>query len=190
MSRAPEPSVSELLVKWREGDEVALNALMPRVYAELHRLAHLYLRKQHRGHILQSTALVNEFYLKLLDMNISWQNRAHFFGVAAIVMRAILVDYARAQRAAKRGGGALQVSLSKVQIYQNEDAIDLLDLHEALTSLAVLDPRQSRIVELRYFAGLSIEETAEVLDISPATVKREWTMARTWLHKRMFKGAG
>jgi RNA polymerase sigma factor (TIGR02999 family) len=110
--------------------------------------------------------------------------------VAAVAMRGILVDHARAQRAAKRGGGALQVSLSEVEIRQDEDAIDLLDLHDALTSLAELDPRQSRIVELRYFAGLSIEETAEILEISPATVKREWAMARTWLHKRLFKGAG
>ncbi len=177
--------VTELLLRWGGGDRKALDELLPLVYDELRRLARRYLRRERPGHTLQPTALVNEAYLKLIDQReISWQNRAHFFGVAARLMREILVDHARSHMAAKRGGGEQRMTLdegvaSPAAIKPN---IDLLRLDDALQVLAKLDPQQCRIVELRYFGGLTIEETAEVLVLSPATIKREWQLARAWLY--------
>ncbi len=185
-------SVTQLLVKWGNGDEKALDKLMPLVYSELRRLAGNYLRQERLGHTLQPTALVNEAYLKLIDQrNAKWQNRAQFYGVAAQLMRRILVDHARQHQAAKRGGSD-QERLSITSAGQlgakqlaTEPAIDLLALHEALEELAIIDPQQSRIVELKFFGGLSIEETAEVVGIGHATVERDWKMARAWLRRKL-----
>ena len=178
--------VTELLVDWRKGDQEALNKLMPLVYDELHRLASRYLRHERPGHTLQTTALVNEAYLKLVDQkNANLQNRVQFFAVAAQVMRHILVDYARSRRAFKRGGDYCRLSLDESVISAQETDPDLLTLNEALNSLAVLDPRQSRVVELRVFGGLTVEETSEALGISSRTVKREWSMAKAWLHRQI-----
>ena len=184
-----EASVTELLTRLRQGDSDALSVLVPLVYGELRRIARAYLRRQPAGHTLQSGGLVNELYLKLVDIEIDWQNRAHFFGVAAKVMRGILVDHARGRHASKRGGGALRVSLNENILKQEERDVDLIELDDALKELAILDPRQGEIVELRFFGGLSIEETAEAIGISPATVKREWAMARTWIFRRMHEGS-
>ena len=189
--RSPE-SVTQLLVDWSAGDEKALDKLMPLVYSELRRLASNYLRRERPGHTLQPTALVNEAYLKLIDQRkAKWQNRAQFFGVAAQLMRRILVDHERQHQAAKRGG-ADQQRLSITNAAQlgakqlvSEPAIDLLALHEALNELAAIDPQQSRIVELKFFGGLSIEETTEVLGIGHATVERDWKMARAWLRRKL-----
>jgi RNA polymerase sigma factor (TIGR02999 family) len=184
-------NVTQLLVKWGEGDQKALDKLMPLVYSELRRLAANYLRRERQNHTLQATALVNEAYLKLIDQrNAHWQNRAHFYGVAAQLMRRILVDHARQHKAAKRGGSAQQ-RLSITSAGQlggdlaAEPVLDLLALHEALQELAVIDPQQERIVELKFFGGLSIEETAEVMGIGHATVERDWKMARAWLRRRL-----
>src|SRR6184192_3496391 len=185
-------SVTQLLVKWGSGDEKALDKLMPLVYSELRRVAGNYLRRERQGHTLQPTALVNEAYLKLIDQkSVKWQNRAQFYGVAAQLMRRILVDHARQHQAAKRGGSDQQ-RLSITSAHQigakqlaTEPAIDLLALHEALEELAIIDPQQSRIVELKFFGGLSIEETAEVLGIGHATVERDWKMARAWLRRKL-----
>lgn len=180
-----EPSshdVTQLLVAWSDGDEAALEKLTPLVEAELHRLARRYMRNERAGHTLQTTALVNEAYLKLIDWkNVRWQNRAHFFGIASQAMRRILVDHARAHAAGKRGSGDQKVSIEDVQLAALAPDIDILALDEVLTRLASLDPQQSRVVELRFFGGLTMEETAEVLQISPATVGREWTPAKAWL---------
>jgi RNA polymerase sigma factor (TIGR02999 family) len=179
--------VTQLLLDWSKGDQAALEQLIPLVQAELHQLARNYLRRERRGHTLQTAALVNEAYLRLVEQHVSWQNRAHFFGVAAQLMRRTLVEYARNKKRAKRGGGQQRVSLTAVaETTPSEDA-DLLALDDALSSLAELDPRQSRIVELRYFGGLTIAETAEVLDISEATVEREWRLARAWLLRELSK---
>ena len=188
----PSENVTQLLVKWSEGDQNALEKLMPLVYSELRRLARNYLRKERPGHTLQPTALVNEAYLKLIDQKSArWQNRAQFYGVAAQLMRRILVDHARQHQAVKRGG-ADQTRLSITSAGQlggkqlaTEQAIDLLALHEALEELTTLDPQQGRIVELKFFGGLSIEETAEVLGIGHATVERDWKMARAWLRRKL-----
>lgn len=179
-------SVTQLLVRGSHGDKAALDELFPLVYAELRELAGRYLRREGAGHTLQPTALVHEAYLRLVDQrSVDWRNRAQFFGVAAEMMRRILVNHAQARHAAKRGGRAPRLSLDEaVSVFEERD-VDLVALDEALTDLAALDPRQSRIVELRFFGGLSIEETAEVLEISPATVKREWTAARAWLYREM-----
>lgn len=172
-------NVTQLLVKWGNGDQAALDQLVPLVYRELHRLAISYLRRRRPDHTLQPTALVHEVYLRLVDeKSIRWQNRAHFFGMAAQMMRNILIDYARNRQAAKRGGRATRLSLSVVDRLAQEREFDLVALDDALNSLAKIDPAQSRIVELRFFGGLSIEETAEVVGVSPATVKREWRMAK------------
>ncbi len=176
---------SELLEQWTHGDAKALDALFPLVYDELRRLARSYLRSERSGHTLQSTALVNEAYLRLVNQHASWQNRAHFFGIAAQMMRRILVDYARRHNAARRGEGACKVTLDEQIAGAQERDIDVMAVDEALTRLAELDAQQSRIVELRFFAGLSIEETAEVLKLSPATVKRDWAMAKAWLYREM-----
>jgi len=178
--------VTELLVRWRDGDREALDTLMPLVYAELRRLAQHYLRRERSDHTLQSTALVHEAYLRLAGQNPpQWQNRAHFFGIAANIMRQILVEHARAQNAAKRGGGACKITLDAALDSQQKANVDVISLDGALDRLSELDPQQSRIVELRFFAGLTIEDTAEVIGVSPATVKRDWTSARAWLHREI-----
>ena len=185
-------NVTQLLMKWSEGDQKALDKLMPLVYSELRRLASNYLRRERQNHTLQPTALVNEAYLKLIDQkNAHWQNRAQFYGVSAQLMRRILVDHARQHQAEKRGGSDQQrLSITSAgQLGGNqlatEPAIDLLALHEALEELAVIDPQQGRIVELKFFGGLSIEETAEVMGIGHATVERDWKMARAWLRRKL-----
>jgi RNA polymerase sigma factor (TIGR02999 family) len=179
--------VTDLLVRWREGDRQALDALMPLVYVELRRLAHHYLQRERSDHTLQSTALVHEAFLRLAGQNPpQWQNRAHFFGIAAHVMRQILVEYARAHNAAKRGGpSACKLTLDEALDLPKKVDVDVIALDGALDRLNQLDPQQSRIVELRFFGGLSIEETAEFLGISPKTVKRDWTVAKTWLRSEL-----
>ena len=179
-------SVSQLLINWREGDETALDKLMPVVYKELRRLAHFYMKGERPGHLLQTTALINEAYLKLVDhKGIRWQNRAHFFGVAAQAMRRILVDNARARKYVKRGGGAIHIPLDAAHEIARMRASELIALDDALIDLAAFDPRKSRVVELRYFGGLSIVETAEVLGISTATVTRDWETAKLLLLRAM-----
>ena len=178
--------VTRLLLEWGDGNQQALEALVPLIYKELRNLAHNFLYRERPGHTLQTTALVHEAYLKLIDQNDArWQNRAHFFAIAAQAMRRILIDSARKHAAAKRGGPQEELSLDEVADIALEPDSNLLKLDEALNELAKIDPRQSRIVELRYFGGLTIEETAEVLNVSPATVKREWMMARAWLHQEI-----
>jgi RNA polymerase sigma factor (TIGR02999 family) len=179
---ASRGTITHLLLQWRDGNRSALDNLIPLVYRELHRLARYYLRRQSPGHTLQTSALINEAYLRLIDYkNMPWQNRAHFYGVAAQAMRRILVDYARNRYAAKRGGGAVEVSLDKAAVFAREQAAELIALDDALIDLAAISPRKSQIVELRYFGGLSVEETAEVLGISTATVVREWRSAKRLL---------
>jgi RNA polymerase sigma factor (TIGR02999 family) len=185
----PTPStheVTQLLLDWSDGDQAAFDALMPLVYDELRQMARHYMSRERPGHTLQTTALVNEAYLRLVDQKrVHWQNRAHFFAVAAQAMRRILIDYARKQRYAKRGGGAPKISLEEVAVMSQERAADLVALDEALTILASIDPQQSRVVELRFFGGLTIEETAEVLRLSVDMVKREWATAKAWLSREM-----
>lgn len=183
---APE-EITELLIDWGKGDQAALEKLMPLVYNELRRLAGNYLRREPAGHTLQPTALVNEAYLKLIGQrNAKWQNRAHFFAISAKLMRRILVDHARQRQAAKRGGSEQErLSITSAETLLKQPEIDLLALNEALDELAQMDPQQGRIVELKFFGGLSIEETAEVLNISHATVERDWKMARAWLRRQL-----
>ena len=182
--------ITELLARWRSGDRRALDSLMPVVYDELRRLARHYLRQEGAAHTLQSTALVHEAYVRLAGQRTpDWQGRTHFFGVAARLMRQILVDHARARRADKRGGDALTLSLDERLVGAAHQNLDLIALDQALDALAALSPQQSRIVELRFFGGLSIEDTSEVLGVSPATVKRGWTAARAWLFREM-SGSG
>ncbi len=182
----PEQGVTGLLQAWGSGDAAALDQLVPIVYEELHRQAQRYLQHESPGHTLQTTALVHEAYLRLVDQRQArWQNRAQFFGVAAQLMRRILVDHARRHHAAKRGGSAIQVPFEEGAVAAAESEVDLVALDDALTRLATLDPQQARVVELRYFTGLGIEEAAEALGISPATVKREWAMARAWLRREL-----
>jgi len=188
MSSAPE-GVTQLLVAWNQGDQAALDQLLPAVYEELRRLARNYLRQERPGHTLQPTALVHEAYLRLIDQrNVTWQNRAHFLGMAAQMMRRILINHALAKKAGKRGGLSERITLDKALNFAEQRELDLVALDDALKGLAALDPEQGRIVELRFFGGLSIEETAEVLGISPATVKREWGTAKMWLHRELGKG--
>lgn len=185
MNPAP-PQVTELLVRWRAGDSAALEELMPLVYDELHRLAHRYMRRERPGQTLQTTALVNEAYLRLVGSSrVEWQDRAHFFAIAAQIMRHLLVDRARTRRYSKRGGGAHQVTLDEIAIISREQDADLMALDEALARLVYVDERKSKIVELRYFGGLSAEETAEVLGVSAITVKREWLKAKAWLYREL-----
>ena len=180
--------VTRLLVAWSDGDRAALDRLALLVQAELRRIARHYLRAEQPGHLLQTTALVNEAWLRLIDWRqVSWQNRAHFFSVAAQLMRRVLVDEARHCRALKRGGEALRVSLSAAVGVADEHGVELLALDVALQELAALDARKSRIVELRFFGGLSVEETAEVLQVSQRTVLREWGFAQTWLFHELSK---
>lgn len=183
MARSPQ-QVTQLLLAWGGGDQAALDELMPLVYEELRRLAHQCMSRERPGHTMQTSALVNEAYLRLIDQkSIHWQDRAHFFGIAARLMRQVLVDYARKRRYAKRGGDARRVPLDEAMIVSEKRAADVVALDDALKSLAEIDTRQSQIVELRFFGGLSIEETAEVLAVSPGTVMRDWTLAKAWLRR-------
>jgi RNA polymerase sigma factor (TIGR02999 family) len=183
--------VTVLLAKWGEGDREALDALTPLVYNELRKLAKSYLRRERAGHTLEGTALVHEAYLRLIDQReVQWRNRNHFFALAAELIRRILVDHARARIAAKRGGNNIKLSLDEAITPVDEKDLDLLALNDALDMLARTDAQQSRIVELRYFAGLTIEETADVLQISTATVKRDWVMAKAFLKREMLRHVG
>ena len=182
--------ITELLVAWGDGDEAALAQLTPLVHEELHRLAHHYMGGERAGHTLQTSALVNEAYIRLIDWkNVRWQSRAHFFGVSAQLMRRILVDFARARAYRKRGGGLVAVSLDQAAFVSDDKGADLVALDEALLSLAKLNSRQSKVVELRFFGGLSVKETAEVLKVSSGTVERDWSLARAWLHRELSKSA-
>src|SRR5436190_1026293 len=178
--------VTELLAQWSHGDNAALVELTPLVYDELHRVAHHHLSRQRPDHTLQTTALVNEAYLRLADQtNPRWQNRAHFFAVAARAMRQILVSYARTQHAQKRGGGAFKVDLNEVALVSSEESKEIVELHEALEQLSALDSRKAQIVELKYFGGLNYDEIAELLKISRITVRRDWEFARVWLYTEL-----
>jgi len=188
---ASQSNVTQLLVNWSQGDPKALEALTPLVYDELRRLASRYLRRERPDHTLQSTALVHEAYLRMVDQKqVRWQNRAHFFGVAAQIIRRILVDHARGHKAEKRGADAVKLSLDEAMAVPEERQVDLVALDDSLSSLASFDLQQGRIVELRFFGGLSIEETAEVLGVSTATVKRDWAMAKAWLYRDMTSRPG
>lgn len=185
MAASPQ-HVTQLLIAWGGGDQAARDELMPLVYEELRRLAHHYISRERPGHTLQTSALVNEAYLRLVDQKcVQWQNRAHFFGIAARLMRQILVDYARMRRYAKRGGDAHWVSLNDDLMVTDQRSADVVALDEALIELTKIDDRKGKVVELRFFGGLSIEETAEVLAVSPGTVMRDWTLARAWLQRAM-----
>lgn len=183
----PDPSeITQLLEDWSGGDEAALEKLFPLVYRELHRLAGAYMRRERQDHTLQTTALVHEAYLRLVgQQNVRWQTRAHFFAVAARVMRNILVDYARRHGRAKRGDGLRGLPLSDVAVMSDERADELLAVNRALDNLMSLDPRKSKVFELRYFGGMSVEEAAEAVKISPATVARDWRMARAWIRREL-----
>jgi RNA polymerase sigma-70 factor, ECF subfamily len=184
----PTKEITQLLQAWSEGDSSALERLTPLVYEELHRLAHRYLHREHSTNTLQTSALVNEAYLRLIDWkNVRWQNRAHFFGVAAGMMRRILVDFARARHAGRRGGDLQRVSLEETGPLSMDRTADFIALDDALKSLAVLDPRKSQVVELRFFGGLGVDETAEVLNTSSRTVMREWSLARAWLYRELVR---
>lgn len=184
----PSSEITQLLVNWREGDQQAINALLPLVHDELRKLARSYMRRERADHTLQTSALVNEAYLRLgQGESPQWQNRTHFFAVAAQVMRHVLIDHARSYRYEKRGGGAQRVDMDDLHGMTDERASELIDLDEALSTLADLDHRKSRIIELRFFGGLNIDEVAEILELSPTTVQREWRAARAWL-QRFLKG--
>jgi RNA polymerase sigma-70 factor, ECF subfamily len=181
-----EHEITQLLAEWREGNQAALDDLYPLVYDELHRLARRYMSRERKGHTLQTTALINEAYVRLVDQrNVQWANRSHFFAISAQIMRRILIDHARRQTYAKRGGGARQVSLEETAIVVQGDLSEFLRLDEALKALAELDPRRSQVVELKYFGGLNNDEIAGVLKISKNTVIRDWNMARAWLHHQL-----
>ena len=189
MTHNSPDEVTGLLIDWSSGDQSALNKLLPLVESELHRLAHHYMKRERAGHTLQTTGLVNEAYLRLIGQkNVSWQNRAHFFGIAARLMRQILVDYARRRQFAKRGGNALQVSLDQAAIVADESSAEMIALDDALNALADFAPEQSRIVELKFFGGLTIEETAEVMKLSVDKIKRDWSMAKAWLYHEIKGG--
>jgi RNA polymerase sigma-70 factor (ECF subfamily) len=184
MSARPSQEVSQLLVAWSDGDQSALDKLLPLVEGELHRLAHRYMNHEREGHTLQTTALVNEAYLKLIDQKVEWQNRAHFFGIAAQIMRRILIDHARKHLGPRRGGGET-ISLDDVAVVSDERATELVALDEALTTLGKIDERKSRVVELRYFGGLSVEEVATVLGVSEDTITRDWRTAKAFLRREL-----
>ncbi len=178
--------ITRLLIDWSNGDKAALDQLIPLVHHELHRLARHYMNRENSGHTLQTSALLNEAYVRLIDQqSVPWQNRDHFYAVAAQVMRHILIDHARRRLYAKRGGGAIKVPLDEAATLSDQRATELVALDDALKTLAAFDPRKSRIIELRFFAGLSIEETAETMRISPITVTREWRVAKAWLRREM-----
>ncbi|HKQ04669.1 MAG TPA: sigma-70 family RNA polymerase sigma factor [Blastocatellia bacterium] len=182
----PNGAITEILLAWGDGDESALERLMPIVYAELRRLAHRYMNREREGHTLQTTALVNEAFLKLIDSSrVRWQNRAHFFAVSAQLMRRILVDFARSRHYQKRGGAAQRVSFDAALLVGAARGGDLIALDDALTALAEIDKRKSKVVELRFFGGLSVEETAEALKVSPDTVMRDWRLAKAWLLREL-----
>jgi RNA polymerase sigma factor (TIGR02999 family) len=186
MSEPAPQEITQLLRAWSDGDQTALERLAPLVYAQLHRLARGYMRGERPGHLLQSTALINEAWLRLIDSkDIEWHNRAHFFGAAAQMMRRILVDFARERGAARRGGSAQPVALEDAVLVSADRGAEILALDEALDTLAEFDARKSQIVEMRFFGGLSVEETGEVLKVSPRTVKREWNLARAWLYREL-----
>lgn len=186
MGAPSQKQITQMLVDWGNGDEVALEKLTPLVYDELHRLARRYMGRERPGHTLQTSALVNEAYIRLIDWkNIQWQNRAHFFAVSAQLMRRILVDFARSRNYAKRGGAARDVSLDEAMVVSREKGADLVALDDALDSLARLNERQSRVVELRFFGGLELDEIAEVIKVSVGTVRRDWSLARAWLHREL-----
>ena len=186
MQAQTSKEITQLLTAWSEGDQSALHQLAPLIHSELHRLAHHYMRRERPGHLLQTSALVNEAYVRLIDWkNVRWQNRAHFFAVAAQMMRRILVDFARENRNLKRGGGALQISLSEAASFVMHDNTDLVALDDALSALAQVDPRKVRVVEMRFFAGLSVEEIADVLKVSKETVMRDWRLAKVWLLREL-----
>jgi RNA polymerase sigma factor (TIGR02999 family) len=189
VTHEPPSQITKLLQGWQAGDRKALDALLPLVYNELRRLAHRHLRNERPDHTLQSTALVHEVYFRLVGQDLpEWEGRAHFFAIAARIMRQILVDYARRHRASKRGGGVCMLTLDDAVAVPRRKDVDVVALDDALNTLAEIDPRQSRVVELRFFAGLSLEETSEVMGIATATVQRDWTAARAWLHREISRG--
>jgi RNA polymerase sigma-70 factor, ECF subfamily len=191
MTKPSTQEVSQLLLAWSDGDQSALDKLVPLVYAELRRLASHYMSRERPGHSLQTTALVNEAYLRLVDYKrMRWESRAHFFAVSAQLMRRILVEHARNRQYLKRGGGAARVSLEEAAVISEERAADLVALDDALESLAAIDRRKIQVVELRFFGGLSVEETAEVLKVSPLTVMRDWSTAKAWLYRELGQGGG
>lgn len=186
MAQPPAADLTQLLAAWGEGDESALDRLVPLVEAELRRPARHYMRRERSDHTLQTTALINEAYIRLIDSSrVHWQNRAHFFGVSAQVMRRVLVDIARARGSLKRGGDVPHVPLDEGMGARLDDDPDIVALDEAVTAFEAVDPRKARMVELRYFGGLTVEEIAEVLHVSPETVKRDWRLARVWLKRRL-----
>ena len=188
MTQASTHEVTQLLIEWSNGDKAALDKLIPLIHEELRRLAHHYMSRERPGHTLQTTALVDEAYVRLVNRkDVHWQNRAHFFAISAQLMRSILVDHARSHAYAKRGGGARKISLDETMIVSQQRAAEVVALDDVLKELADFDPQQSRIVELRFFGGLTIEETAEVLSLSPATIKREWSTAKAWLYHELSK---
>jgi len=190
MTASSPQSVTQLLKAWGNGEQQALDQLIPLVYTELHRLAHRYMGRERSAHTLQPTALVHEAYERLIDLkNVSWQNRAHFFGVSAQVMRRILVDYARSRRYSKRGGEWRQVPFNEAVAVFPDRQTDIVALDDALRTLADIDPRKSKVVEMRFFGGLSIKEVAEVLNVSQETVLRDWRLARVWLLRELSQGA-
>ncbi len=189
MARPISPDITRLLLSWSNGDSDALEQLIPLVSGELRRLAHAYMRKQGPGHLLQTTALVHEAYMRLVDARtLDWQSRAHFYGISAKLMREILVEFARAEQAQKRGGGAIPLPLDEAAMVAKTPGIDLVALDDALNDLTQFDQRKAKIVELRFFGGLSIEESAEVLQVAPVTVKREWSKAKAWLYRAINSG--
>ncbi|HEY9405244.1 MAG TPA: sigma-70 family RNA polymerase sigma factor [Pyrinomonadaceae bacterium] len=191
MTTISKQEITGLLADWGRGDRAALDKLTPLVYAELRRIARRQMSRERGDHTLQATALVNEAFIRISGQeNFSWQDRAHFYAVCAQVMRHILIDHARANARDKRGGGAIHVSLDEAAVLAGGQATDFLALEEALRALEAFDPQKGRIVELRYFAGLGIEETAEVLRISPTTVRREWRRAKAWLYRALAEGGG
>jgi len=190
LQRGPSNQVTELLVRWRSGDKAALDSLMPLVYTELRRIANRYLQGERSDHTLQSTALVHEAYVRMTGQALpQWQNRAHFFAVAAQLMRQILVDHARSHRASKRGGDVYKLALEDAEEQPKVLDFDIVALDDALKSLALMDEQQSRVVELKFFGGLSVDDTADVLGVSASTVKRDWTTARAWLFRELNRSA-
>jgi RNA polymerase sigma factor (TIGR02999 family) len=185
MELLPRDNLTELLNKWSDGDETALEQLIPHVERELHRIAHYHMAREAKTHTLQTTALVNEAYLKLIDQNVRWRNRAHFFAIASKLMRRILLDHARSQLRTKRGGGVQHLTLTDAVGQAAEGSVDLIVLDQALDRLAEIDSQKSQIVEMRYFGGLSVEEIAEVLKVSPGTIARHWAMAKAWLRREI-----
>lgn len=184
--KTPQHEITQLLAEWSDGNQSALDELYPLVYEELHKLARRYMSRERKGHTLQTTALINEAYVRLVDQrNVHWANRSHFFAISAQIMRRILIDHARRHAYAKRGGGAQQVSLEEVAVVAREQSSEIIRLDEALKILAKMDPRRCHVVELRYFGGLSNEEIAGVLKVSENTVTRDWNLARAWLHQQL-----